>query len=485
MPELLESLISHNLSTREHHRSRQPASTSSQGQDLLLSLNAGSSSLKFKVFDRRELHKRRIGDALVLSGSIKVKDDKAMLKVSDGEEKELPTADIANQETLRHLLELVSQRGRITHIVHRVVHGASLPQCIALSRRDTSALSTLSFLSSFAPLHNAVSVSMIHSLLSSPPSLLEDEVEHLCCFDTTFHHDMPETSWRYLLDPELAGSHLPGGMEMRKWGFHGISYASIVHTLSRRLGRPAAQINVIVCHLGSGSSMCAISQGKSWATTMGLTPLEGLPGGTRSGSVDPVLALHISRSALQANQTNQDDCGDGGEGEQATDPFAMVDLGGGIRVSHAEMVLNKQSGFKALCGTSDFEQVVKRVQQGDQKAKVCFDVFVEKIVEYLGAYYFKLSSQSGIDALVFSGGIGEASTDLHRALAHKLERTPLRSRSQSEAVAHLEPHQDEVTVLSCDTLGCAESREQGVAWLVCKTDEETQMAREVKAYMNW
>ncbi|EPQ30149.1 uncharacterized protein PFL1_02266 [Pseudozyma flocculosa PF-1] len=508
MPELLETLIAHNISKRESHRSQQAASSHTQSggagrrgeaqRELLLSLNAGSSSLKFKAFDRAKLAGAgRVASALVVAGSIKIKDDKAVLRVGNDDPEELPSTDLTNVETLHGLLDRIAAHGRITHVVHRIVHGASLPQCISLTRADASALDTLTFLSSFAPLHNAVSVSIIRTLLSpSTTTRLDEAAVHLCCFDTTFHHAMPPSSYRYLVDPQLAGKHLPGGMEMRKWGFHGISYSSILDSLSRHLGpslgcrsRSRDEISVIICHLGSGSSICAVQRGKSLDTTMGLTPLEGLPGGTRSGSVDPVLALHISRAALSSSSAST--ASDGAKGQ---DPFSSVDLGQGIKVSQAELVLNKHSGFKAICGTSDFQQVVERRNQGDDDATVCFDVFVDKIVQTLGGYYFKMAS-TGVDSVVFSGGIGEASGDLHRELARRLESTPLHVAADADGATTNAERQDddegEVVRLDRRRLDLPADvevngkRAGGVPWLVVKTDEESEMAREVKSYMSW
>nr|CDI56970.1 related to Acetate kinase [Melanopsichium pennsylvanicum 4] len=460
----------------------------SRRQGKMLCLNAGSSSLKFKLFDATCSLQ---GLTPIVSGSVKLKSNQANVELNHRDGKSHSETkdwtDIASGEILSflltHIFKLLDSNDNldVRTVVHRVVHGAHLDQCVSITRSDQHHLKTLQFLAEFAPLHNAVSVQLIKACLNSED--LPEEHENVCCFDTAFHSSLDGVRSRYMVDPCLAGETLPGGMELRKWGFHGLSYNSILNTLSSELGKERSMLNVIICHLGSGSSMCGVVKGKSFDTTMGLTPLEGLPGATRSGSVDPVLPLHISAAQL------------GKEGE-ATDPFSTVEVADGIRVSHAELVLNKNSGFKSVAGTSDFQQVTQRRTEflrgkalnkvKDEEtdlyrdATLAFDIFVDRIVGYMGNYMIKMSSRGGVHAVVFSGGIGEASSELHTELAKQLNSSSLSPASENV----MKGKGENCWQLKRDELGLRGTNQtlasgQNVPWFVCKTDEEGEMAKQV------
>ncbi len=409
--------------------------------DLGIGVGSGSSSLKFKVYATPELH-------TVLGGSVKLSDSGARVCIrgESGVYEEEQEWDAISPGVLEHILAMMKrfEGVDIRTVVHRVVHGAHLSSGVAITKEDQHHLQTLEWLARFAPLHNGVSVSLIRACLAS--SLLRD-CENVCCFDTHFHATIDEVRGRYLLDRGLAGSALPGGMEMRRWGFHGLSYEAVLHTLPTVLGRERGDVNAILCHLGAGSSVCAVVQGRSWDTSMGLTPLEGLPGATRSGTVDPVLVMHIPR----ANERQPSG------------------------VTHAEEVLNQHSGFKAVAGTSDFRTLVERRKTDSSEgksAKLAFDMYVDRLVGFLGSYAAKMSARGGVHAVVFTGGIGEASHELHVALAHALDLSPL-------APADIATKARE----GCRQLGRTELGLQGaggsVAWLVCRTDEEAEMARQM------
>ncbi|KAJ1573843.1 hypothetical protein NDA12_003768 [Ustilago hordei] len=479
----------------KHLRSKQGDDDTKQKQreGHMLCLNAGSSSLKLKLFDLAPSTSSQLDLEPLVSGSIKLSDSSAKISLTyhNGQQHTdtKDWTDIASPQVLHYLLTTLSSllgpntTLNIRTVVHRVVHGAHLSQCVAITSSDQHHLKTLQFLAEFAPLHNAVCVQLIRSCLDSQH--LPEDHENVCCFDTVFHSTMDEARSRYMVDPSLAGSSLPGGMELRKWGFHGLSYSSILHTLAGELGRERESLNVIICHLGSGSSMCAVMGGKSFDTTMGLTPLEGLPGATRSGSVDPVLPLHISAAQL-------------GKSGESKDPFSTVELAPGITASHAELVLNKHSGFKAVAGTSDFEQVAQRrteflrgrtiskseekERDADRGAALAFDIFVDRIVGYVGSYAIKMSSRGGVHALVFSGGIGEASKELRAELASQLNLSGL--SPACESVLQGEREGKKCWQLTRQELGLAKTTKtmataQSVPWFVCKTDEEGEMARQI------
>lgn len=461
----------------ENIKHYQGASGGSTKDAQMLCLNAGSSSLKFKLYDLTSI------DEALISGSVKLASDQhAKVEIShkDGQShnETKPWTDIASPEVLSYLLShiasLIKRPLKITRVVHRIVHGAHLDQCVSITRADQHHLKTLQFLAEFAPLHNAVSVQLIKACLNA--NELDEQHENVCCFDTAFHRTIDEPRSRYMVDPTLAGEALPGGMELRKFGFHGLSYASILTTLSHTLGREPNALNVIVCHLGSGSSICSIVGGQSFDTTMGLTPLEGLPGATRSGSVDPVLPLHISSAQL-------------GKSDETKDPFSTVEIADGIRVSHAELTLNKHSGFQAVAGTADSREIISRrtafihpnpnpnqsehERERDQTtAALAFDIFVDRIVGYLGSYAIKMSAKGGVDTVVFSGGIGESSRELHVELAKLLELSSLSASGQRVNVKQ----GDKCWQLKREDLELGETRRtveagQAVPWFVCKVSK--------------
>ncbi|CAD6887251.1 unnamed protein product, partial [Tilletia laevis] len=275
------------------------------------------------------------------------------------------------------------------------------------------------------------------------------------------------------------------------------------------LERPASTLNLIIAHLGSGASLCAIRAGKSLDTSMGLTPLEGLPGSTRSGSVDPALSHHLKPDPARHGSTAGTDLSEQGR---------VTVLGSeGVQIDWAEWELNSKSGWLALAGTRDFEEIVARkdgrvegcTDEERRKAILAFDVFVDRVLAYLGAYTFKILATGAqhVDALVFSGGIGEHSTELRMALAAKLEHTPLALRSAdggfygSEKVggvrrilgppreggtkwsgeaapsSPLGPGPSPSTPGSPLTLHGTTCGRWGVPWLVAETDEEMKCVR--------
>jgi len=225
--------------------------------------------------------------------------------------------------------------------------------------------------------HNASSLSIIQAVAHMLPN-----ARNIAYFDSAFHQTLPAHIRTYAIDQKVAARN-----KLRKYGFHGISYSFILRTVASYLQKPASSTNLIALHLGSGASACAIRQGQSHDTSMGLTPLAGLPGATRSGSVDPSLVFHYTHDA----------------GRLA--PRASKDL----HITAAEHILNKQSGWKALAGTTDFGVIsAKALDERDpdhERCRLALDVFVDRVLGFVGAYFVALGGQC--DALVFAGGIGE------------------------------------------------------------------------------
>ena len=213
-------------------------------------------------------------------------------------------------------------------------------------------------------------------------------VTNVACFDSGFHHTMPDYVKSYAIDQKIAKEK-----GLRKYGFHGLSYTYITRTVADYLGKPVEQTSIIALHLGSGASACAIKNGKSIDTTMGLTPVSGLPGGSRSGDIDPSLVFHYTSDASKLSPSSTKD----------------------LHISSAEEILNKQSGWKALTGTTNFAEIAK--PDAPDTHQLAFNIFVDRVVGFIGNYYVKLGGE--VDALVFAGGIGEKSAYLRQVITEK------------------------------------------------------------------
>ena len=216
-------------------------------------------------------------------------------------------------------------------------------------------------------------------------------------FDTAFHRTLPDVAWRYALPAELSER-----LHLRRYGFHGLSHKYVSERLLHHLGRDPAGTRLITCHLGSGASVCALRDGKSVDTSMGLTPLEGLVMGTRSGDVDPGLLLYLLRT-------------------QGMTPDGLDDL------------LNHQSGLKGLAGQSDVRELEQAADAGDERATLALDIFAYRVRKYIGAYAAALG---GLDALAFTGGIGEHSPPMRARICRDLEFLGLSSGRRPQPKRH-------------------------------------------------
>ncbi|GAA5893283.1 hypothetical protein JCM6882_007994 [Rhodosporidiobolus microsporus] len=400
--------------------------------DLLdLAVNCGSSSIKFQLFNSSR--------AVVLKGSASnVQGDSPAsysfkhaspnaLSSAQGEpkleeevEKELDKA-ASYEEIFEEILKDVTSekvlgdkgKERIRLVAHRIVHGGTADEPILIKHGDKEeqeVLDKMDEVSSFAPLHNHHAMLIVRHCLSSLPSATS-----VLCFDTLFHRTIPHFRRIYAIAPPEHETPVP----LVKYGFHGLSYGNIVRQMADALGKRVEEVNIVVAHLGSGGSCCLIQGGESRQTTMGVTPLEGLPGGTRSGTVDPSLIFHVVPNS----------------GE-------MVDWSG-REISRGEYVLNKESGFKALCGTNNFGEITSRAfpsssssssentPQNEEylSSRLTYNHYLDRLVSFLAPYIsstfstgppaVKSSSSNTLDALVFSGGIGEKSSKLRAdVLAH-------------------------------------------------------------------
>ncbi|CAK7235947.1 hypothetical protein SBRCBS47491_009469 [Sporothrix bragantina] len=428
---------------------------------IVLSVNAGSSSVKISVFSvaSRGAEPRQLAEAQVngltapppqldyrrtedggKSTTVYKDEPVTTIKIGNGRD----NANIKSQDdAFAFLLQLfvddeklnaIRSHDDIAIVTHRIVHGGDYnqPQIVV---GDTYA--HLEALNDLAPLHNATSLEIVRSCLKQLP-----KATNVACFDSQFHATLPLHIRTYPIDPKIAKSNM-----LRKYGFHGLSYAFITRAVAESLDKKVEDTSIIALHLGSGASACAIRNGKSWDTSMGLTPLAGLPGATRSGSVDPSLVFHYASDV----------------GRLA--PASTSDL----HISRAEEILNKEAGWKALTGTTNFGAIAAA---GSDKPdhQLAFDLFVDRVCGFVGSYYVSLGGK--VDALVFAGGIGERSDRLRQAVVEQCACLGF----AIDGAANKEAGHAAGTVT--DLTAKSGSRHQV---LVCRTDEQLEMAREGSA----
>ncbi|HEX9095583.1 MAG TPA: acetate/propionate family kinase [Candidatus Dormibacteraeota bacterium] len=254
---------------------------------------------------------------------------------------------------------------------HRVVHGG--PRFSSSVRIDSGVVGYLATITDLAPLHLPAALAAIAAVGRALPG-----VPAVACFDTAFHSDMPAAAATYAIPAEWSKQH-----GIRRYGFHGFSHAYAARIAARILGRPERDLRVVTCHLGAGASLAAVSGGRSVDTTMGFTPLEGLVMATRSGSVDPGLLLWLERHA-------------------------------GLTEPELSNALDQRSGLIGLAGTGDMRELLARISAGDEVARLAFEVYVHRL---RGGIASMAAAMGGLDALVFTGGVGENAGEVRAAAA--------------------------------------------------------------------
>jgi acetate kinase len=242
-----------------------------------------------------------------------------------------------------------------------VVHGG--PRFSAPALIDDSVVTGIRELSVLAPLHNPANVVGIEQARAAFP-----DVPHVAVFDTAFFSELPAAAHTYAIDRVVAST-----FQVRRYGFHGTSHSFVSHRVAEVLGRPYDELNQIVLHVGSGASVSAIRQGHPVETSMGMTPLEGLVMGTRSGDIDPGIVFHLHRVA-------------------------------GMSIDEIDVLLNRKSGMIGLAGVNDFRDLHTLIAAGDRNAKLALEVWAHRLKKYIGAYYAVLGT---VDAITFTAGVGE------------------------------------------------------------------------------
>ncbi|GMA94635.1 acetate kinase [Pseudolysinimonas kribbensis] len=311
---------------------------------------------------------------------------------------------------------------RIDAVGHRVVHGGDRFRAATII--DDAVEQAIEELSPLAPLHNPAALAGIRAARRALP-----DVPHVAVFDTAFHHTLPPAAFTYAIDAELAAAH-----HIRRYGFHGTSYRIVGERAAQLLERPLADLRMVVLHLGNGASVAAVSGGRSVDTSMGLTPLEGLVMGTRSGDIDPAVLIYLARNA-------------------------------GMTTDELDDLLNRRSGLLGLAGRADMRELVDAAESGDPAARLALDVYLHRIRHYIGAY---AAEMGGLDAVVFTAGVGENSAVVRAGSVAGLEFLGIRL----DAAANQSPSRAPRSVAA------AGSR---VEVLVVPTDEERQIARETVA----
>ncbi|HEY2792998.1 MAG TPA: acetate kinase [Micromonosporaceae bacterium] len=258
----------------------------------------------------------------------------------------------------------------LTAIGHRLIHGGD--EFVAPTLITDDVVAAIDRLAPLAPLHNPPALAGVAVARAARPDL-----PHVAVFDTAFHASIPAAAYTYAIDPALG---------IRRYGFHGTSHAYVSRRTAALLGRPVSELNMIVLHLGNGASACAVAGGRSVETSMGLTPLEGLVMGTRSGDIDPAAVFYL-------HDTH------------------------GLQLDQIDDLLNRRSGMQGLCGDNDMRAVESRRATGDPRAVLAFDVYCHRIRKYIGAYAATLGR---LDAVTFTAGVGENSATVRAAVADGL-----------------------------------------------------------------
>ena len=338
----------------------------------VLVINSGSSSIKYQLFD--------MSDKSVLAKGLleQIGEPKGRLNhQSGGDQNEsieitrtLPVAD--HQQGFQLIGDVLNESGAVRDsselfgIGHRVVHGGEAFQEPAII--DEKVIHAIRELTPLAPLHNPANLAGIEVALKFAPN-----VKQVAVFDTAFHQSVPPLAYRYALPKYLYDDH-----HVRRYGFHGTSHFYVAKQAALYLKRDLNSLNMITLHLGNGASITAIANGRSVDTSMGMTPLEGLIMGTRSGDIDPAIIFYLGRKM-------------------------------GLTRDEIESLLNKNSGLKGICGVNDMREITRFAAEGDASAGLAIEMYCYRIKKYIGAYHAVLGK---VDALVFTGGIGENAADI-------------------------------------------------------------------------
>lgn len=394
----------------------------------VLVFNAGSSSLKFGIFDSD------VEDSHIMKAEFEhFRDGYCDLHFRLGgsqgnhQQRRENVADI--QQAVQRIPALLAEWGteQFDAIGHRVVHGGErLTEAVQI---DEITLPLIEDATPLAPLHNPANLTGIYLSQANWPTKPQVAV-----FDTAFHSTMPEAAYRYAIPRAWRQ------MGARRYGFHGTSHHYVAIRTADALQVPLSELRIISCHLGNGASVCAIRQGVSVDTSMGMTPLEGLVMGTRSGDVDPGLFSFLSRHA-------------------------------DMSVEEIETQLYHNSGLLALGGSADLREIEQRAGEGNRDAQLAMQVYAYRVRKYLGAY---AAAMGGVDAVVFTGGIGENSATMRERICEQLDFMGLSLDLVKNRALRL-------SGFEARSIGSDVSR---VKVIVTQASEQMMIARQVEQYLD-
>jgi acetate kinase len=391
----------------------------------ILVLNSGSSSIKFRLFQADNWRVAATG------GVSRIGEPSAVLKLTwtnaDGAESHREdSAEIgSHHDGIERIVAVLQETGALGGLAelqavgHRVVHGGEAfhaPTCI-----DDDVIAAIRQMIPLAPLHNPANLDGILVARELFPG-----VPQVAVFDTAFHQTMPRTAYRYAIPGYLYREH-----HVRRYGFHGTSHHYVAKQAARMLDKPLSQCNLITLHLGNGASATAIRDGASVDTSMGMTPLEGLVMGTRCGDIDPAVHFYLCRHLGFDNQTLDD-------------------------------LLNRQSGLIGLCGANDMREVHRLADAGNADAELALGMMCHRLKKYIGAYAAVLGR---VDAIVFTGGIGENDPQVRQCACTGLEHLGI----------ELAPADNAALIGSAGRVATEQSR---VQVFVVPTDEELEIAQQ-------
>lgn len=392
-----------------------------------IAINAGSSSLKWSLYTMPQ-------EEVLASGIVErigLKDSIFTIKYNDGE-KFKQTVDINDHEVavemlLKQLKELniLSDYNEITGVGHRVVAGGEIFKESALVTDEV--IQQIEDLSEFAPLHNPANATGIKAFRKILP-----DITSVAVFDTSFHQTMPKVNYLYSIPMEYYEKH-----NARRYGAHGTSHKYVSQRAAELLGKPIEETKIITCHLGNGASITAVDGGKSVDTSMGFTPLAGVTMGTRSGDIDPSLL-----------------------------PFLM-EKEGIESINDMIYILNNESGLKGLSGISSDMRDLEDVEDTDEKAELALRIFEDRVRKYIGAY---AATMNGVDAIVFTAGIGENGSDTRKNVIDGL----------TFLGAEIDDEKNNVRGKERDLSG----ENSKVKVFLIPTDEEVMIARDVEKLKN-
>ncbi|AHF02742.1 acetate kinase [Marichromatium purpuratum 984] len=395
----------------------------------VLVLNSGSSSIKYQLFRSEDW-------TAIASGMVaRIGETEGEMRLewldADGvmQRDQNDLAVPSHQEGIDFIVETLQSHGvlgdvsELSAIGHRVVHGG--PHFKHPVIVDADVLAELHEVIPLAPLHNPGHLAGIEVSRKHFPS-----VPSVVVFDTAFHQTMPPTAYRYAIPEYLYTEH-----RIRRYGFHGTSHHYVAKRAAELLDKPLEQCNLITMHLGNGASASAIRNGRCVDTSMGLTPLEGLMMGTRCGDMDPAVPIYLSKHL-------------------------------GLNAEAIDHMLNRQSGLLGICGVNDMREVVRLAERGNERAELALGMMTHRLKKYIGAYYAELGA---VDAIVFTGGIGENSAEVRAGACAGLEALGIELDAAANA-----GRADEAGLC----ISTAESRVQ--LWVI-PTNEELEIAQQTLA----